>query len=272
MSNETEGLSQTARNVRRLVLEMAYNARSAHTGGSLSVVEILTALYFSVMRVFPGNPKNDKRDRLVFSKAHDCKALFAALAERGYFPKEHLRLYEQDGGLPGHATRTALPGVEISAGSLGHGLSIATGMALAAKMDGKGHRIFAVLSDGECDEGSTWEAVLFAGHHKLDNLIAIVDYNKIQSYGRTKDVLDLEPFADKWKAFGWVVREADGHDVAAIVTALSSLPYVSGKPSVLIAHTVKGFGGPAQHVNQISSHYKPPTEAEFEELLRKENL
>lgn len=253
-------------------MDMAYRARSAHTGGSLSVVEVLTALYFSVMRVFPSRPDDPHRDRLVFSKAHDCKALYAVLAERGFVATDLLAEYEKDGGLPGHSTRTALPGVEISAGSLGHGLSIAAGMALAAKTDRKKHRVFAVLSDGECDEGSTWEAILFAGHHKLDNLTVVVDYNKIQSYGRTRDVLDLEPFAAKWSAFHWEVREANGHDVHAVAAALASLPFAKGKPSVLLAHTVKGFGGVERHVDQVSSHYKPPTDEEYEALSKGENL
>lgn len=272
MNKQNGDLTSLSASVRRSVIEMAYRARSAHTGGSLSSVEILTALYFGVLKIFPEEPTHDKRDRLVFSKAHDCKALFAVLAERGFFPKERLKEYEQDGGLPGHATRTALPGVEISAGSLGHGLSIASGMALAAKLDDKKHRVFVMLSDGECDEGSTWEAALFSGHHKLDNLIAVVDYNKIQSYGRTKDVLDLEPFTGKWRAFGWEAREVDGHDAYKVSEALRLLPFEKGKPSVLIAHTVKGFGGPVAHVDQVSSHYKPPTDIEFAEFLSKENI
>lgn len=272
MSKPNGDLALLSASVRRSVIEMAYHARSAHTGGSLSSVEILTALYFGVLKVFPEKPMHPERDRLVFSKAHDCKALFAVLAERGFFPKDRLKEYEKDGGLPGHATRTALPGVEISAGSLGHGLSIASGMALAAKLDCRKHRVFAVLSDGECDEGSTWEAALFSGHHKLDNLIAIIDYNKIQSYGRTKDVLDLEPFADKWRAFGWEVREVEGHDAHKVSAVLQSFPFETSKPSVVLAHTVKGFGGPAVHVDQVSSHYKPPTDMEFGELLAKENI
>lgn len=258
--------------VRKSVLEMAYNAKSAHTGGSLSCVEILTTLYFAIMKVNPLKPLAPERDRLVFSKAHDCKALFAVLAERGFFPKSKLSAYEQDGGLPGHATKTAVPGVEISAGSLGHGLSIATGMALSAKLGQKNHRVFAVLSDGECDEGSTWEAALFAGHHHLDNLVVVVDYNKIQSYGRTEDVLNLEPFAAKWQSFGWEAQEIDGHDTEKLTKVLQKIPYRTGKPSVLIAHTVKGNGGPIRHRNKVSSHYKPPTKEEFDELFARENI
>lgn len=289
-------LQTIAKNVRRDILRMSYRARSAHAGGAYSCVEILVALYFRVMRVFPKHAEDDKRDRLIFSKAHDAKALYAVLAERGFFPKKILEKYEVDNGiLPGHSTRHCVPGVEASAGSLGHGLSMAAGMAYALKIrdsrfglpagkagiwDKKNRftnydlrvtkqrsRVFAVLSDGECDEGSTWEAALFAGHHKLSNLTVIVDYNKLQGYGRTKDVLNLEPFADKWKAFGFAVCEVDGHSFEKLIPALSS---IYDKPSVVIAHTIKGFGGPKQHVNQISSQYKPPTEEEYNELVNRD--
>lgn len=268
MSTSVDNLTKKALLVRQSVLQMAFVAQSAHTGGSLSCVEILTTLYFSVMRVNPKNPEDPTRDRLVFSKAHDCKALYAVLSERGFFPKKILSTYERDGGLPGHSTRKSVPGVEISAGSLGHGLSIACGLAYGAKLDKKRHRVFAVLSDGECDEGSTWEAVLFAAHHKLDNLVVVVDYNKIQSYGRTEDIMNLEPFAAKWRAFGWEVKEANGHSTKELQKVLSALPFTSKKPSVVIAHTVKGFGGPPRHVDQVSSHYKPPLAEEYNDLMK----
>lgn len=272
MKNKAYDLKKKAKAVRRSVLEMAYRAKSAHTGGSLSCVEILTTLYFAIMQIDPKRPDDPKRDRLVFSKAHDCKALYAVLAERGYFPKEKLIRYELDGGLPGHATKTALPGIEMSAGSLGHGLSVAAGMAYAAKSDKKKYHIFAVLSDGECDAGSTWEAILFAGHHHLDNFTVVVDYNKIQSYGRTHDVLNLEPFTDKWKSFQWAVRETDGHDVTKLKKIFAGVPFTRGKPSVIIAHTVKGFGGVKQHIDKVSSHYRPPSEEEFQALLHEEGI
>ncbi len=272
MNNLTKDLIKKASLVRRAVLQMAFKAQSAHTGGSLSCVEILTTLYFSIMHVNQNDPEDPARDRLVFSKAHDCKALYAVLAERGFFPNKLLDTYEQDGGLPGHSTRKSVPGVEISAGSLGHGLPIACGLAYAAKQDGRTHRIFAVLSDGECDEGSTWEGVLFAGHHHLDNLVVIVDYNKIQSYGRTKDILDLEPFAVKWQAFGWQAKEVDGHNTDKLHRVLSKTPFVPGKPSVIFAHTVKGFGGVSRHIDQVSSHYKPPLAEEYAELMKVESL
>lgn len=266
-------LKKIAGNVRRDIMLMSFRAKSAHAGGALSCVEILVVLYFKIMKVFPKDPDNLMRDRLIFSKAHDAKALYAVLAERGFFDKKILDGYELDGGkLPGHATRHCAPGVEASAGSLGHGLSMAAGMAYVGKKDNKKFRVFAVLSDGECDEGSTWEAILFAGHHKLDNLVVIVDYNKLQGYGFTKDVLDLEPFVDKWKSFRWEVKEINGHNFDEITEAFNHLPFTMDKPSIVIANTIKGLGGPKAHVNQVSSQYKPPTDEEIEEIISEENL
>ena len=263
-------LKEIAKRVRQDILRMSVRAKSAHTGGALSAVEILVALYFQIMKVFPKSPDHPDRDRLVFSKAHDAKVLYAVLAERGYFDKEILSGYEADDGLlPGHATRHCVPGVEVSAGSLGHGLSMAAGMAYIGKLDGKTFRVFAVLSDGECDEGSTWEAILFAGHHKLDNLVIIVDYNKLQGYGFTKDVLDLEPFAAKFESFGWEVKEIDGHNFNEIIDSLSKLPLKINKPSIIIAHTIKGLGGVPIHINRVSSQYKPPSEKEAHEAIKK---
>lgn len=268
-----EKLKKVSTQVRREILKMSFRAKSAHTGGALSCVEIMTALYFNILHISPKDWENPLRDRVVFSKAHDAKVLYAMLAERGFFDKELLEGYEANNGLlPGHSTRHCVPGVEVSTGSLGHGLSMAAGMAYVGKLDEKKFRVFAVVSDGECDEGSTWEAILFAGHHKLDNLVAIVDYNKLQGFGFTKDILDLEPFVDKWKSFRWEVREINGHNFEEITEALSHLPFKSGKPSVVIANTIKGFGGPKAHINQVSSQYKPPTDKEIEEILSEENL
>lgn len=264
-----KNLKKLAWEVRKDILQMSLRAKSAHTGGALSCVEVLVALYFHIMKVYPKDSKNSLRDRLVFSKAHDAKALYAVLAQRGFFDKKILEGYELDGGiLPGHATRDCVPGVEVSAGALGHGLSMAAGMAYAMKADKKKHRVFTILSDGECDEGSTWEAILFAGYHRLDNLIVVVDYNKLQGFGFTKDVLDLEPFSAKWKSFGWGVKEINGHSFDEIIRSMRVLPLEKGKPSVFIAHTIKGLGGVATHINQISSQYQPPTEEEFKELLK----
>lgn len=268
-NNNVKILEKHANNIRRAILKMAYESRSSHTGGCLSCADLLTALYFSVLKINPKDSLNSNRDRFIFSKAHASKALYAALCERGFFTQEKLSTYEMDGGLPGHTTRHIVPGVEISAGSLGHGLSLAAGMAYAGKLDNKKHRVFAMLSDGECDEGSTMEAILFAGHHKLSNLVAIIDYNKIQSFGITKDVLDLEPFSDKWKAFKWGVHEVDGHNIPKIIQTFSKIPFEKNKPSVLIAHTIKGYKGVLKHLNKVSSHYKPPTEEEYNELIKK---
>jgi len=265
-----KNLKKIAAEARKNILQMSARAKSAHTGGALSCVEILITLYFKIMHVFPKDPENIHRDRLVFSKAHDAKALYAVLVERGFFDKKILDGYEMnDGLLPGHSTRHCVPGVEVSAGALGHGLSMAAGMAYVGKIDKKDFRVFTILSDGECDEGSTWEAILFSGHHKLDNLIAIVDYNKLQGFGFTKDILDLEPFALKWKSFGWEVREINGHNFPEIIQTLSQVPFVEFKPSIIIAHTIKGLGGAPAHINQVSSQYKPPTPDELTEVLKK---
>lgn len=269
-SQELKVLKEKAKTVRKAAILMSLHAKSAHLGGALSCVEILVALYFKILKNNPQKPDDSQRDRLVFSKAHDAKALYAVLAEKNYFPKKFLDLYEVNKGkLPGHSTRHCVPGVEASAGSLGHGLSMASGMALAGKLDRAKFRVFAVLSDGECDEGSTWEAILFSGYHKLDNLIAIIDYNKLQGFGFTKDVLDLEPFNKKWESFGWHVKKVDGHNLPQIIKVLEKLPFEKGKPSVLICETIKGLGGVPVHVNQISSQYKPPTKEEAMEAIRK---
>ncbi|KKQ91277.1 MAG: Transketolase subunit A [Candidatus Woesebacteria bacterium GW2011_GWB1_39_10] len=263
-------LKSKAKQVRKDVIEMSFRAKSAHTGGALSCVEILVSLYFEIMNVDPQNPYDKNRDRLVFSKAHDAKALYAVLAERGFFDKKLLDGYESNNGkLPGHSTRHCVPGVEVSAGSLGHGLSMAVGMAYAGKIDNKKHKVFCVISDGECDEGSTWEGILFAGHHKLENLVAIVDYNKLQGFGYTKDILNLEPFSQKWESFGWEKVELNGHNFNELIEAFKKLPIKKNKPTVIIAHTIKGLGGVPIYVNKVSSQYKPPTQEEAEEVIRR---
>jgi transketolase len=245
---------------------MVHRANASHIGTCLSIADILAVLYASVLRVDPQRPDWPERDRFILSKGHGAAIFYAALAERGFFPVAWLEdEYCRDGGrLCGHATSTGVPGVEVSTGSLGHGLSIGCGMALAAKRGGAAARVFVVLSDGELDEGSTWEAVLFAAHHRLDNLIAVVDYNKIQSFGRVAEVLDLDPLADKWRAFRWGVREIDGHDQAALAAALAAVPLETGRPSVLVAHTVKGKGVSFME-NDLAWHYKSP---DAEQLAR----
>lgn len=236
-------------------------------GSSLSMVELLVVLYRDVLRVRASEPAWEERDRFILSKGHACAALYAVLAECGFFPLEWLDTFYQNGArLAGHATHGKVPGVELSTGSLGHGLPVAAGMALAAKRDGRGHRVFAMLSDGECDEGSTWEAALFAPQHRLDNLVAIVDYNKVQSLGTVKEVLDLEPLAAKWRDFGWAVREVDGHDVAAVRGALAGVPFAPGRPSCLVAHTIKGKGVSFME-GKLLWHYRSPQGAEYEAAM-----
>jgi len=257
-------LRRFAVRLRVRAVRMVHDARSAHIGGSLSMADLLAVLYApeGVLRVDPSRPTWPGRDRFVLSKGHACAALYAALAFRGFFPEDWLETFYRDGGrLAGHATHTGVPGVEVSTGSLGHGLTLAAGLALAGKMDDASHRVFALLSDGECDEGSTWEAALFAPHHRLDNLVAIVDYNKIQSLGRVSEVLNLEPFADKWRAFGWAVEQIDGHDVAQIRATLERVPFEARRPSCVIAHTVKGKGVSFME-DTLLWHYRNPSDDE----------
>ena len=247
-----------AKKIRLHALHMIHRAKSSHLGSAYSIADLLAVIYSRILRIDPQNPDAPDRDRFVLSKGHACAALYAVLAERGFFPKEWLQQFYQDGArLAGHSTHVGIPGVEVSTGSLGHGLPLACGMALVAKRDRQAYRAFTLLSDGECDEGSTWEAVLFAPHHQLDNLIAIIDYNQIQSLGTVKEVLDLEPLADKWKAFGWAVREIDGHDCTEIERALIDVPCAPGKPTCVIAHTVKGKGVSFME-NKLLWHYRSP--------------
>jgi len=246
---------------------MTHRANSSHIGSSLSTADLLAVLYGRVLRLDASQPAWPERDRFILSKGHGCAALYAILVERGFFPLEWLETYYQNGSpLAGHATHKNVPGVEVSTGSLGHGLPIATGMALAAKRDAKTYRIFCLLSDGECDEGSTWESALFAPHHRLDNLTAIVDYNKIQSFGRVKEVIDLEPLGEKWRTFGWAVREIDGHDLSAAEDALSRLPFEAGRPSCIVAHTIKGKGVSFME-DKLLWHYRSPRAEELEMAL-----
>jgi transketolase len=253
-----------ARRIRAHVLRMSHRARSSHVGTGLSSADVLAVLYGGWLRVGP--ELGADRDRFILSKGHGCAALYAVLAERGFFPLEWLETFYADGSpLVGHAT-VGVPGVELSTGALGHGLAVGCGMALGAQRDAASYRTVVMLSDGECDEGSTWEAALFAPHHRLDNLIAIVDYNKIQSLGAVKDVLGLEPFAQKWTAFGWAVHEVDGHDCHAIRDVLDRTPFHAGGPSCVIAHTVKGKGISFME-NQLLWHYRSPDAGELARAL-----
>lgn len=248
-----------AKRVRIDVLRMTNKAKSSHIGSNLSMADILAVLYGGVLNVQPDNPDWEGRDRLILSKGHACASVYAVLAERGFFPKEMLEGYYQSGSLlSGHISHY-VSGVEASTGSLGHGLSIGCGMALAIKS-----RVYVLLSDGDCNEGSTWEAVMFASHHKLDNLVAIVDYNKMQALGDSKSILDLTPLCDKWMAFGWAVEEIDGHDIEQIETALRYRTFE--QPRCIIAHTIKGKGVSFME-NSVEWHYKYPNEEELELAL-----
>ena len=262
-AGEATELSDVCTRLRLRVLEMTSRAHSSHIGTAFSMIELLAVLYWQALRVRPDQPDWPDRDRFVLSKGHGCAGLYAVLAERGFFPDEWLDSYYQNGArLAGHATHGGVPGIELSTGSLGHGLSVATGMALAAQRDGRSWRSFVLLSDGECDEGSTWEPMLFAPHHHLDNLIAIVDYNKIQSLGSVAEVINLEPFADKWRSCGWAVREIDGHNLLAVSDALTAVPFEPSRPSCVIAHTVKGKGVSFME-NELLWHYRSPQGDEY---------
>jgi transketolase len=258
---------ERAREIRRLAVEMTHRAGSSHVGSALSAADLLAALYSGILRVDPAAPSSAERDRFILSKGHACAALYAVLAGRGFFPKSWLRDFCRDGStLAGHATHQGVPGVVVSTGSLGHGLSIGCGLALAARADAAAYRVFVLLSDGECDEGSVWEAALFAAHHSLDNLVAIVDYNKIQSLGAVAEVLRLEPFAQKWRAFGWSVAEINGHDMIEIAAALERVPRQRGRPALVLAHTVKGRGVGFME-NHLLWHYRAPDAAELGRAL-----
>jgi transketolase len=261
-------LEKMAKQLRRHVITMIARAGSGHPGGSLSAADIVTALYFKVMHHDPKNPQWPDRDRFVLSKGHAAPILYAALAECGYFPVEELATLRKLGSrLQGHTDRTLTPGVEMSAGSLGQGLSYGIGMALAGRLDKKGYRVYVLLGDGECDEGQVWEAAMFAPHHRMDNITAIVDHNDLQLDGRVCDIMGLEPLADKWRAFNWNVLEINGHDMKEILQALKKAGEVKRKPTVIIAHTVKGKGVSFMEGN-VDFHGKAPSRQETEQALK----
>lgn len=245
MHNEARPLDGRSRELRRRVVGIVESCRKGHLGSAMSLIEIIRVLYDDVLRYDPGDPWWRQRDRFVLSKGHGCLALYAVLAEKGFFPEEELcKLYSPGCILGGHPERGKIPGVEVSTGSLGHGLPTSVGFALSARHDRTGARVFTVLGDGECNEGSVWEAAMSAAKHGLDNLCVLVDHNKLQSYGPVKDVLDMGSLAEKWSAFGLSVREVDGHDPEALRQTLKEAPFEAGKPSAVICHTVKGKGVP----------------------------
>jgi len=250
--------------IRKKTLKMVFSANASHIGSALSIVDILTVLYFKILSINPKNPWSEDRDRFILSKGHGCSSLYATLALKGFFSKEILNTFSLNGGiLPAMITLNCVPGAEVSTGSLGHGFSMGIGMAIAAKHDKRNYRTFILLGDGECNEGSTWEAAMFASHHKLNNLIVIIDYNKLQAFGRIEEIIDLEPFKDKWNAFGWAVKEIDGHNFSEIEKTLSQVPFIKNKPSIVIAHTIKGKGVSYME-NKLEWHYKSPNKEQLE--------
>jgi transketolase len=255
-----------AQRMRAHALRMVHRARASHIGSALSICDIVAVLYGEVMKLDPQQPRWQERDRFILSKGHACVAVYAALAECGFFPEDDLLEYGRDHSMLMNHISHKVPGVEFSTGSLGHGLPFGTGKALAAKKQGHAWRTFVQLSDGELAEGSNWEAMMFAAHHGLDNLVAVVDYNKLQSLTSVEKTLRIEPLADKLAAFGWAVREVDGHDHAALADALRSVPWQPGRPSVLVAHTTKGRGVGFME-NSVDWHYRSPSAEQLHAAL-----
>jgi transketolase len=261
-------LDSVARKLRQNIIEMTCAAKSGHPGGSLSAADIITVLYFYKMRHNPKDPSWADRDRFVMSKGHAAPVLYAALAEAGYFPVKYLKTLRKIGGsLQGHVDMLALPGIEMSTGSLGQGLSAANGMALAGRLDKKKYRVYCLMGDGECHEGQIWEAAMTSSHHKLDNLTAIVDHNKYQIDGKVEEIKSLQPFAEKWKAFGWSVFSCDGHNLKSIIETLEKAEKVKGKPSVIIAETVKGKGVSFMEEKPLEYHGRAPNAEEEKKAL-----
>jgi transketolase len=264
----TAELKKMAMKLRCHVITMTATAGSGHPGGSLSAADIITTLYFKILHHDPKNPQWQDRDRFILSKGHAAPILYAALAESGYLPVAELAtLRKLDSRLQGHTDRNLTPGVEMSSGSLGQGLSFSIGVALAAKLDHRDYKTYVLLSDGECDEGQIWEAAMSAAQFKLDNLTAIVDCNRIQLSGWTKDIMDLEPFAQKWQAFGWHTVDIDGHDLDQILAAFQEAEKTKTKPTVIIAHTIKGKGVSFME-NNVAFHGKAPTPEEAGRALK----
>ncbi|MCX7796591.1 MAG: transketolase [bacterium] len=259
-------LENKAREIRRTIVEMIYKARSGHIGGSLSSVDILVALYYKVLKINPKNPNWPDRDRFILSKGHSVEGYYAILADLGFIEKKELETYcKFNSRLTGHPT-VKLPGVEANTGSLGHGLSIGVGMALAGKMDAKEYKVYVLMGDGEQAEGSIWEAGMSASHYRLDNLVGIIDRNRLQIGGSTESVMSLEDLSDKWKAFGWSVVETDGHNIKELLDVLENIPITPGKPTLIIAHTVKGKGVSFIE-NKAEWHHRIPTDEEFAKMM-----
>ncbi len=263
LKEEIRNLEEKAKKIRRLIIQMIAKAGSGHPGGSLSSADLITALFFSTLKHDPKNPKWPERDRFHMSKGHCCPLWYAVLSETGYFPQEKLITLRQLGSmLQGHPDRRT-PGVESASGSLGQGLSVALGMSLAAKIDKASYRVYVLMGDGEIQEGNIWEAAMAGAHYKCDNLCAILDYNGFQIDGATKDIMGLEPLASKWQAFGWHTIEIDGHDMKQILNAYDEAKRIKDRPSIIIAHTVKGKGVSFME-NKVDFHGRAPTKEETE--------
>ena len=263
-------LEELANEIRESIIEMLIEAKSGHSAGPLGMADIFTAMYFHVLRHDPKNPAWPERDRLVLSNGHICPVQYVTLAYAGYFPKEELKtLRKINSRLQGHPHRGSLPGIETTSGPLGSGLSQACGMALAAKLDKKKSRVYCLMSDGECDAGNTWEAAMFAGKYKINNLTAVIDRNNIQIDGYTENIMPLEPFRDKWEAFGWHALEVDGHNIEAFVDAVHEAQAIYEKPTVIIAHTIPGKGVSFMEGNFLW-HGAPPG-AGPEDVVKKED-
>lgn len=261
-------LADLARRIRLHALSMTSKGGTAHIGSVFSMADIVATLYGEVLNVDPANPRWSDRDRFILSKGHAGAGIYAALAETGFFEVSRLSQHYTNGSvLSGHVSHKGVPGVELSTGSLGHGLGVACGMALAARLAGKSHRAFVLMSDGECDEGSNWEAIHFAGHHRLGRLVAIIDYNKIQSLKPTEETLGLEPFADKWRSFRWDVREVDGHDHKELARVLDTREPADAAPVCIFAHTTKGKGVSFME-NTVLWHYRSARGDEYDAAVR----
>ncbi len=260
-------LKDTARQIRKLALTAVYSAGSGHPGGSLSIADIMSALYFDVMKVDPANPKDPKRDRFVLSKGHCSPALYATLAARGFFPADDIKGFRQvNSYLQGHPSMKDVPGVDMSTGSLGQGVSTACGMALSAKLHNEDYRVYAVLGDGELEEGQVWEAAMFAAQYKLDNLCVIVDYNGLQIDGKVTDVCSPLPIAEKYVAFNWNVIEIDAHNYDEILDGFKQAAAVKGKPTVIVAHSTKGKGVSFME-GDYTWHGKAPNQEQYEKAM-----
>jgi len=260
-------LDQRSNDLRKVIVETMIAGNRGHLAPALSLVEIIRVLFDDILKYDPNNPQWEKRDRFILSKGHGCMALYALLADKGFFPEEELwKFCKKDGILGGHPERGKIPGVEASTGSLGHGLSIGIGFAINARYENSDHRVFVIIGDGESNEGSIWEGALCAGKHQLDNLTVLIDYNKQQSYDTVDNVSKMEPLADKWKSFGFAVAEVDGHDVTQLRMVLSNLPLESGKPSAIICHTIKGKGISFVEKNLDWHHKSNLKDAEIQSL------